>query len=241
MLDRLTPITKHLILINVVVFVALLIIPNARTIDENYFVLNKSNALGFRDVGIYEGEEYLLTEVEGRNLAVTPIDAFKPVQIVTSFFNHSKRSGPRGNERIEIFHILFNMLVLGMFGPVCESVLGSKRFLNFYLFCGVVASLLLTFLDPSPIPVLGASTAVSGVLVAFAMTFPNQKMGLMFLPIYFKSRDFVLGIAGISALLVILQVFGINIGGGISHFGHLAGMVAGYLFFKIEKYLPLPK
>ncbi|MDW3647513.1 MAG: rhomboid family intramembrane serine protease [Bacteroidia bacterium] len=238
MLDRLTPITKHLILINVVVFVALLIIPNAQSVDETYFVLNKSNALGFRGIGIYQGEEYLTMNVKGQDLAVTPADAFNPVQIVTSFFNHSKR-GYGG--RIEIFHILFNMLVLGMFGPVCESVLGSKRFLNFYLFCGVVASLLLTFLDPSPIPVLGASTAVSGVLVAFAMTFPNQKMGIMFLPIYFKSRDFVLGLAAISALLVILQVFGINIGGGISHFGHLAGMVAGYLFFKIEKYLPLPK
>lgn len=234
MLDRLTPITKHLIIINVIIFIALMIIPGKKQIDDLFFTLHKSNALGFRGVGMYMGEEVYTVMDEGVEKVVpwAATDMFRPWQIVTSFFNHSKS---------DYFHVIFNMLVLGMFGPMCEHVLGSKRFLNFYLFCGVVAGIALAFLDPSPIPVLGASTAVSGVLVAFAMAFPNQRVGLFFLPIFFKAKDFVLGAAAISAVLVLLQVFGMNVGGGISHFGHLAGMLAGYLFFKVEKYLPLPK
>lgn len=232
MLERLTPITKHLILVNVVIFIALMIIPGREKIDDKYFTLHKSNALGLKEVGDYRGEEYFVETIDGQKFATVSSQEFRPVQIVTSFFNHSKR---------DIFHVIFNMIVLGMFGPMCENVIGSKRFLNFYLFCGVVASFALAFLDPSNIPVLGASTAVSGVLVAFAMNYPNQRIGIMFLPFRFKSKDFVLGIAGISALLVLLQIFGMDVGGNISHFGHLAGMVAGFIFFKIEKYLPLPK
>lgn len=232
MLDRLTPITKHLILINVVIFVALLIIPNREFIDDNFFTLHKSNALGLKEVGMYQGEEYFIRNIDGQKFASFSAEKFMPLQIVTSFFNHSK---------VDIFHVIFNMLVLGMFGPMCESVIGSKRFLNFYLFCGVMAGLALAYLDPSDVPVLGASTAVSGVMVAFAMNYPNQRIGLFFLPIQFKAKDFVLGIAGISAVLVLLQIIGMDVGGNISHFGHLAGMVAGFVFFKIEKYLPLPK
>ncbi|MFN0201108.1 MAG: rhomboid family intramembrane serine protease, partial [Bacteroidia bacterium] len=71
---------------------------------------------------------------------------FLPLQIISHFFSHSKGS---------FFHILFNMLALISFGSRMELVFGAKRFLQFYLFCGVLGGVFITFLDPSPIPVVG--------------------------------------------------------------------------------------
>jgi membrane associated rhomboid family serine protease len=120
-------------------------------------------------------------------------------------------------------HILFNMYALISFGPLVEHVMGAKRFLSFYLFCGLFGTTVTALFDPSPFPVLGASGALFGVLVAFAYYYPNQRIGIMFLPFQFRVRPFILVICAISALLVIADVVGMTIGRGISHFGHLAG------------------
>ena len=148
---------------------------------------------------------------------------FKPYQVVTYFFAHG---GP--------MHILFNMYALASLGTQVEMVFGEKRFLAFYLFCGVFAGVALALLDPSRGVVVGASGAVSGVFTAYAIYYPNQRLSLMFIPIQFKARDLAIGIAAISGLLVLLSLKYPGAGGGISHFGHLAGMAAGWLFLKFE-------
>ena len=92
-------------------------------------------------------------------------------------------------------------------------------------------------MDPSDVPVVGASGAVMGTTVAFAYFFPKEKLQLMFIPISFEARQFVMGIGAISLIFVVLQALGISDGGGISHFGHLAGMVSAVLFFYLSKYI----
>ncbi|MBL0020175.1 MAG: rhomboid family intramembrane serine protease [Bacteroidetes bacterium] len=149
---------------------------------------------------------------------------FKPVQLVTAFFSH-----------LELFHIAFNMLALVSFGPPLEMVLGPKRFLASYLTIGVGSSVLLAFLDPSIAPVLGASGAIAGMLVLFAAYFPQTQLGLMFLPFRFPVRKFVIGAAVLSAALVIIGATTGSSMGGISHFGHLAGMVVGFIYLQFDK------
>ena len=142
---------------------------------------------------------------------------FLPVQIVTHFFNHGG-----------IFHIAINMFVLYNLGSPVESTFGSKRFLAFYLFCGVVGGVLTAFLDPSPIPVVGASGAISGVAVAFAMLNPKMKMVFLLIPFPIDAWKLILGFFVVSLGLVIYDYIRPYDGsvGGISHFGHLSGMVA---------------
>ncbi|MEO0471837.1 MAG: rhomboid family intramembrane serine protease, partial [Bacteroidota bacterium] len=150
---------------------------------------------------------------------------FHPAQIVTSFFAH-----------IEIFHFLFNMLALASLGPMLEMVLGVKRFLRLYLFCGVFAGILLAFIDPSDASVLGASTAVSGVFAAFALMYPDRQISLFILP-PIEARKLLIGAAAISGVLMLVDLNGGD-GGGISHFGHLAGMLGALVYQKIEPHLP---
>jgi membrane associated rhomboid family serine protease len=207
---RLTPIVKHLILINVVVFFVLMI-ADMRLGDDlrEYFYLY--GTLFKSDVVFQRGN---LTGL------------FRPAQIVTYFFAHR-----------DVMHILFNMLALASLGPAVEMVLGPKRFLRFYLFCGVISGILLAFFDPASNPVLGASGAISGILAAFAYSYPNQGLSFFFLP-PIPAKYLALGFAAISAVLILAEAFGSKIGGNISHFGHLAGMIAAVLYFYLEKSLP---
>jgi len=147
------------------------------------------------------------------------LDMFHPVQIVTSFFSH-----------LEFFHLLMNMLALYMLGTAVEYVMGSKRFVEFYLFCGVFSGAAIALLDPSYQPVLGASGALFGVLLAFAFYMPNSQMILFPIPIPIKAWMLVLGLSALSLFMVI---FSPN-AGGISHFGHLAGIVGGVLWMLLR-------
>ena len=206
---NITPIVLRLVIVNVVVYLLLdlgllqiLGIENIAAIKNQFFVLHKSDMIIPR---AYDAGNFL------------------PIQLVTSFFTHGG-----------FLHIFFNMWVLISFGSIIEMVLGAKRFLAFYLFCGVVGSALTAILDPSPIPVVGASGAIFGVMVAFAIFFPNQKITFfMPFPITMKSRIWMMVIGGLSALLVTLSALDIapGITGGISHFGHLAGMISAIIFF----------
>lgn len=150
-------------------------------------------------------------------------ELFYPVQIVTSFFSH-----------IEIWHILMNMFALVSFGTALESTIGPKRFLTEYLVYGIGAGIIIAFLDPSGTPVLGASTAISGLLVSFAMRFPDARLMIFPFPIPIKAIYLVGGIAGISAILITLEILqpGSKIGGNISHFGHFAGMLVAFIYLK---------
>ena len=125
-----------------------------------------------------------------------------------------------------LMHILFNMLALWMFGGQLEALWGSRRFLNFYLTCGIGAGFVIfgwnaLFPELHGVPTLGASGAVFGVLTAFSLLWPDRTIMLLFPPIPIRAIWFI-------PLLFALQlVLG---GGNISHIGHLGGvLVAGFL------------
>ncbi len=119
-------------------------------------------------------------------------------------------------------HIFFNMFNLWMFGAAMENFWGTKRFLFYYLACGIGAGLLYMLLPGMHVTV-GASAAVYGLLLAFGMTFPNQYIYLYFLmPI--KTKWFITGMIVIELLQGIFYSYD-----GVAHFAHLGGMLIGFL------------
>jgi membrane associated rhomboid family serine protease len=162
-----------------------------------------------------------------RWLGLAPSEAIGGLQIwqlVTYMFLHGG-----------IFHLLFNMLALWMFGTELERIWGSRYFTKFYFVSGVGAGLTTIVLSFMPGTfgsqlyyslTVGASGAVYGVLLAYALYFPNRPIYLWFLfPI--PAKYFVMIIGGI-ALLSSIQATG----SGIAHTTHLGGIVAGYLYLK---------
>ena len=125
-----------------------------------------------------------------------------------------------------IWHLLINMFVLWMFGSELERLWGKEHFLKFYFVTGVGAGLVtMIFGLNSMTPIVGASGAVYGVLLAYGLTYPNRTVYLYgIIPI--KSLWFVIGI-GVIAFMSSFD----NIS-QISHLTHLSGMVIGYLMLK---------
>jgi len=134
-----------------------------------------------------------------------------------------------------IFHILFNMLALWMFGVELERTWGSRYFLQYYFVCGVGAAMTTVLLSFVPGAfgeqlyyslTIGASGAVYGVLLAYALYFPNRPIYyMMIFPL--PAKVFVAIIGAISLLSSMSGP-----GGGIAHTTHLGGLVAGYLYLK---------
>ena len=129
-------------------------------------------------------------------------------------------------------HLLFNMLGLWFFGQVLERVWGGSRLLAFYLLCGVGAAVISQLVDHHLLNqisgrMVGASGAIYGILVAFAMLFPNQKIMLIFLPVPIPAKIFV------PILLLIDLTGGITgfsiFGGNIAHFAHIGGAIIGFV------------
>jgi membrane associated rhomboid family serine protease len=130
-----------------------------------------------------------------------------------------------------LLHLLANMLMLFVFGTAVESRMGSRNFLLYYLFCGVgaaVFSLLLAGIMPVG-SFVGASGAVLGVAVAFAMFWPDAELIVFPIPVPIKARTLVIG-------LVVLDVIGSRLwpGDGIAHIAHVGGALFGYLFFRAQ-------
>lgn len=131
-------------------------------------------------------------------------------------------------------HIIWNMLALWMFGADLERVWGTRRFLQFYFFCGIgagVCVVLLNYLLPWGNPyshTIGCSGAIFGILLAYAMLYPNQTIMWGFL-IPIQVKYFVM-IIGAIAFLMSFQP-----GNGVSNFAHLGGMLFGYIFMKSPK------
>jgi len=153
--------------------------------------------------------------------ALNPIgDGFKIWQLITYMFIHD----PKG-----IFHILFNMLMLWMFGTEVENLWGTRRFLVYYSTAGIGAGI--THLIIAPLfdqigPVVGASGAIYGIMTAFAIMFPDRMIFLYFL-IPIPARIFV-------AILVFFDlIMGIFGSDGIAHFAHLGGAVVGFIYIKL--------
>ncbi len=144
------------------------------------------------------------------------VNSFQPWQLVTYAFLH-------GN----LTHLLLNMYALWMFGIALENLWGSRNFAVYYFVCVVGAGLtqlLVASGSGQVYPTIGASGGVFGVLLAFGMFFPNQRLMLLFPPIPIKAIWFV-AIYG-----VITLIFGITgTASGIAHFAHLGGMLFGFL------------
>ena len=135
-------------------------------------------------------------------------------QLITYAFLHSPSP----------LHILFNMLLLFWMGPQVEGILGSRRFLSMYLLCGLIAGI--AHIAVTPIPVIGASGAVLGLLAAYAHYFPNAVVLLMFIiPIQVKYLVWLL--AGVNLL-----VAASGQQTGIAVFAHLGGLFTGMAFVR---------
>ena len=187
----------------------------------------------FRDIG-----EFGLQGVFG----LWPVnhENFRPYQIFTHMFTHAG-----------IGHIFFNMFSLWMFGRMLENIWGPKKFLLFYLICGIGAAVAhmsvayfqykdvlgmmemlkatgqteyLEMVQSGAYYAVGASGAVMGVLVGFAYLFPNTELMLLFPPIPIKAKWLILG-------LVAFDLFG-GLGrtsDGIAHWAHLGGAAMGFI------------
>jgi membrane associated rhomboid family serine protease len=130
-----------------------------------------------------------------------------------------------------ITHILFNMLGLYMFGSDIERLFGSRFFLRYYFACVVTAAishLVLTgWMGGTPLPTVGASGGVYGLLLAFGWYFPRRTVMLIFPPIPMPARVFVVVFA---ALELWFGVTGTQ--AGVAHFAHLGGMLGGFLLLQ---------
>jgi rhomboid-like protein len=143
---------------------------------------------------------------------------FKPYQLVTMMFAHGG-----------FFHIAFNMYALWLFGSSLERLWGPKRFLIFYLVCGLAASIAEMFLVPVGFAI-GASGAVMGLLGAFAYTFPNIEFFILPIPFPIKAKY-------LAIIYAAIDLFGqfSGFGGNIAHFAHLGGLAMGLILCIIWK------
>jgi membrane associated rhomboid family serine protease len=130
-----------------------------------------------------------------------------------------------------VAHLFFNMFALYMFGPDVERLLGSRRFVVYYLVAVVGAAVtqlaVLELFAHSSSPTVGASGGVFGLLLCYGMAFPHRRLMLLFPPIPMPAWLFVT-LYGVLELF--MGVFGTN--QGVAHFAHLGGMAAGYLLIR---------
>lgn len=213
-------VTKNLLIINVVAFLVC-------------FVMGKDASGG-----------YLLNEVFGLHFFMA--SNFHVYQLITYMFMHG------GFE-----HIIFNMFALWMFGCVVERVWGPKKFLFYYIACGLGAGLFqelaqvvqFYLIASEQLPsfgisdmwmvarnssevlnqwtTVGASGAIYGILLAFGMLFPEERMFIFPLPVPIKAKYFVIGYAAIELFSAIATT-----GDGVAHVAHLGGMVFGFFMIR---------
>jgi membrane associated rhomboid family serine protease len=193
--ERFPPIIKNLLLINGLFFLA------TEFVLKDKFYIEGLEQLGLKGV-----------------LALWPINDshFRPYQIFTHMFTHA-----------DLGHIFFNMFNLWMFGRILENVWGPKKFLTFYLVCGIVAAaahLAVQYYTGGFSFAIGASGAVMGVMVGFAVLFPNTELMFIFLPVPIKAKWIV-------AAMCAFDLFGGlgYTGDNIAHWAHLGGAAAGFV------------
>lgn len=174
-------------------------------------------------------------------------DNFNIAQLFTYMFMHGGFT-----------HLFFNMFAVWMFGRILEQVWGPKRFLIYYLICGIGAGLIqetvqyiqyaveLSAYDKvnmgggeiismqqflNTINTVGASGAVYGILLAFGMLFPNERMFIMPIPFPIKAKYFVAGYA----ILELTQGLTNSSNDNVAHFAHLGGMIFGFILIMYWK------
>ena len=137
-----------------------------------------------------------------------------------------------------IFHILFNMFVLWIFGTEIENEWGTRTFLKYYFITGVgagVVDLIVAWIFGWHIITIGASGAIYGLIIAFALIFPKRVITLLIffvLPVSMKASQLAIIMAGIALLSGVSNLFGMS--DGVAHFAHLGGMLVGYLYLKTD-------
>ncbi|MFZ1290740.1 MAG: rhomboid family intramembrane serine protease [Melioribacteraceae bacterium] len=141
---------------------------------------------------------------------------FMPWQLVTYQFLHGGFS-----------HIFFNMLMLWMFGMEIENIMGSKKFLIFYLLAGIGGGILQLLLGSGSAPIIGASGAVYGVMVAFAMYFPDRLIYIYFL-IPVKAKYLIV-------FMMVIEFLSVGDASFVAHLAHLGGAVIGFLFVMLDR------
>lgn len=209
MFDRITPMVKNLLIINVAVHLFATLY--STDFIHQYFAFFKP---------------FLPNSPE----LINPL--FKPWQVITYMFLHGG-----------IGHLFSNMFGLFIFGSALETFMGSKKFLIYYLICGVGAALLnsaldfyemsnisidsIEYLTQAQIPMVGASGAIFGILMAFGFLFPNVEMMLLFFPFPIKAKYFV-AMYGVYEL--VQGTAGMQ--SGIAHFAHLGGLLTGFILLK---------
>jgi membrane associated rhomboid family serine protease len=167
-------------------------------------------------------------------LGVVPKAVFEELaiwQLVTYMFLHG-----------DIFHILFNMLLLWMFGTELERTWGTRFFTKYYFVTGIGAAVTSLLWSISPLPfaesmyysvMIGASGAVYGVLLAYGLSFPHRPIYMYFIfPVPAKYFVMIMG------AIAFLSSIGSG-GGGVAHTAHLGGLVVGYLYLKGLRGRPL--
>ena len=164
--------------------------------------------------------DYFLGGLLNAWFALYPVGhGFLPFQVVTYGFLHGST-----------LHLFFNMMGLWMFGGELESIWGPKRFIQFFMASVLAAAamqLLVCAVLGSLSPTVGASGGLFGLLLAFAMMFPNRTIVPLFPPIPMKAKVFVAIYGGIE---LFLGVTGTQ--SGVAHFAHLGGMLGGYLMIR---------
>ncbi len=177
---------------------------------------------GYTSDGYTLSYEYFLTKYFALNpiLTIGDHNNFYIWQLLTYQFMHANLS-----------HIFFNMLMLWMFGMEIENIMGSKKFLIFYLACGFGAGLLQLFLSPlfegGMGPTIGASGAVFGVMIAFAMYFPDRYVFLYFL-IPVKAKYLI-------AFLVVLEFMSVGEQSFVAHLAHIGGAITALFFILYDR------
>ena len=157
------------------------------------------------------------------------------------------------------WHVFFNMYTLFIFGSVLERMWGPKKYLVFYFVTGLGAAALhmgvqwiesLVYMGQiaqgsadaqtalhilNYTPTVGASGAIYGLLLGYAMLFPDSRLTLIFPPITLTAKWFVIIFAGIELVTGVMSVSSVNFGTGIAHFAHLGGMLFGWLLISYWK------
>jgi len=199
MFSRLPPVTKALLIANGVVFVFQLLLGHALDMFQLWPI--------------------------GLDQAYSDALPFMPWQLVSYGFMHDPAN---------FFHLAFNMLALVMFGSPLEYTWGNRRFLTYYLVCVVGAGLCqlvvaswLSGHGSGIYPTIGASGGIFGLLFAYGLLFPNQRVMLLIPPIPMKARTLVI-VYGVVELL--LGATGLQ--PGVAHFAHLGGMLFGWMLIR---------
>jgi len=200
MLNKLPPVTRFLLIANVAVFLLQM-------------------AVGDRALA-----NFMLWPIsDGTYSPSSPGYSFLPWQLLSYGFLHGS-----------FMHLLFNMFALYMFGPPLEHTWGNRRFAIYFLGCVVGAGVLQLVVGwwtlsngGQAYPTIGASGGVLGLVLAFGLLFPQQKLMIFPLPFFIPARVAVLLIGGLSLLAGTTGSMP-----GIAHFAHLGGMLTGWLLIR---------